>query len=169
MTTTTLARIAPPDTLEDLRAEIDAIDAQLLALIAQRLGIADRVRAVKPGGVTLFRPEREIAMLARVSAGPIPAPLANTIWRAFIGAMLAREGLTRVVADPPELVAVARARFSGQLPVVAGDARAAAGDPHQLGVVDTPGDLPEGVRVLAPLDHEDGTSVGWFIGRAVPA
>lgn len=169
MTVTPIARRAPDPTpeLSAIRAELDAIDTQLLDLIARRLVIAGRVRATKPDGVSPFRPAREAEMLARLAAGPVPAPLVQRIWYALIGATLAREGLTEIVVEDRQLVAAARARFGGQIAVRLGAARGAASDPHCLGAVAEAGDLPEGVRALAPLDDEDGRVVGWIVGREV--
>jgi len=156
----------PSAALVQIRAELDEIDGQLLALLARRLAIAGRVRATKPVGRTPFRPEREVEMLARLSQGVAPAPLVHRIWYALIGATLAREGLVELVVEDAHLKPAARARFGNQIPVRVGDARLAALDPHCLGALaHVNGSLPAGVRVLAPLDDEDGHTLGWIIGR----
>lgn len=156
-------------TLADVRAEVDAIDDALLALIARRLAVADRVRAIKPHDVSPVRGRREADVLARVAAGPVPARLAERVWRALIGAMLAREGVAGIVAETDALAAAADARFGGQLNVRVGDARAAAADPLWLGAVAHDGGLPGGglpggVGALVAIAGAEGT-VGWIVGR----
>ena len=54
--------------LKAIRTEIDAIDAQVLALIQRRAAAAHRVGQIK-GGAPVYRPEREAQILRRVSAG----------------------------------------------------------------------------------------------------
>lgn len=156
---------ASPELLA-IRTELDEIDTQLLALIARRLAIAGRVRATKPVGRTPFRPEREAEMITRLSKGVAPAPLVQRIWYALIGATLAREGMVELVVEDASLLAAARARFGNMIPVRVGDGRLAALDPHCLGAVaHADGSLPQGVRALAPLDDEDGHTLGWIVGR----
>jgi len=164
MTTTTLARRATK--LPELRAEIDAIDDDILALVARRVALAAPVRAIKPQGRHPFRPAREEALLARLGKDvSVPPALIERVWRALIGAGLFAQGLTEVVVEDAALAPAAAARFGGQVPVRVGDARAAAALGATVGAVAFVGDLPEGVRVLAPLDAEDGTALGWIIGR----
>ena len=170
MDSITVAPVAaePPaaPTLAQLRIELDRIDSQILALIVERLGVAAHVRATKPVGRTPFRPAREAEMIARLSADIAPGPLVQRIWYALIGATLAREGVTEVVVEQQGLRAAARARFGNQIAVRMGDARLAARDPHCLGAIaEVNGPLPDGVCALAPLDDEDGHTVGWLIGR----
>ncbi len=50
----------PDETLEDLRREIDAIDHQLLRLVAQRLATAHAIGEFKRGrGLPVHQPSRE--------------------------------------------------------------------------------------------------------------
>jgi len=54
------------DALDQLRDKIDAVDAQLIDLISQRLGFVAQVGEVKSeAGVPIYAPEREAAMLAK--------------------------------------------------------------------------------------------------------
>lgn len=65
------------DKLKPLRDQIDAIDAQLLALLNQRARVAQEVAHVKAEtNAPVFRPEREAQVLARV-ADNNPGPLAS--------------------------------------------------------------------------------------------
>ena len=66
------------DKLKPLREQIDAIDAQLLALLNQRARIAQDVGHVKAEtNAPVFRPEREAQVLARIAESN-PGPLAST-------------------------------------------------------------------------------------------
>lgn len=67
--------MSKPD-LENLRKEIDAIDAQLLDLFNRRAELVLKVGQVKQQmGLKLFDPEREEQILAAIKAnnkGPLP-------------------------------------------------------------------------------------------------
>ncbi len=66
------------DKLKPLRDQIDAIDAQLLALLNQRARVAQEVGHVKAEtNAPVFRPEREAQVLSRI-ADNNPGPLAST-------------------------------------------------------------------------------------------
>src|SRR5437879_4340389 len=76
-------------TLDDLRAEIDAIDDSLHDLLMRRAGLAGdiaRLKATAPAGASgpLFRPGREAAIVRRILArhkGPFPPAALVRIWR----------------------------------------------------------------------------------------
>ncbi len=73
-----------PD-LTSLRAAIDALDDQLLGLLAQRLGLARTLGALKPKPGR--DPGREAEVIARLTAqGALPAELISLIWQAFFAA-----------------------------------------------------------------------------------
>lgn len=84
--------------LAELRAQIDAVDAQLVALFAQRARLAQQVGHVKKadagGEIIYYRPERERQVLERVAALN-PGPLANDevkrLFRELMSACLALE------------------------------------------------------------------------------
>ncbi len=83
------------DKLKPLREQIDAIDAQLLALLSQRARVAQEVGHVKAEtNAPVFRPEREAQVLERV-ARDNPGPLASgdlqTIFREVMSACRALE------------------------------------------------------------------------------
>ena len=51
--------------LNELRDQIDAVDKQMLDLLAQRLALVEKVGEVKSEhGLPIYVPEREAAMLA---------------------------------------------------------------------------------------------------------
>jgi len=83
------------DKLQPLREQIDAIDAQLLALLNQRARVAQEVGHVKAEtNAPVFRPEREAQVLARVAAnnaGPLPSSDLQTIFREVMSACRALE------------------------------------------------------------------------------
>lgn len=85
------------DALKAARAEIDAIDAELLRLINARARCAIEIGRIKrAGGATtsLYRAEREAAVLRRVrdnNPGPLPADDAVRIVREIMSTCLALE------------------------------------------------------------------------------
>ena len=75
--------------LDELRAEIDAIDDELAALLARRMALAARVAAFKrETGAPVLQPERERAVLARLGAGMDPQylPALETVYQAIFRA-----------------------------------------------------------------------------------
>lgn len=75
------------ETLADLRAEIDRIDARLHELLMERGEIIDRLIAVKAGAGGAFRPDREAEMMRRLVArhrGILPLDTVESIWRIII-------------------------------------------------------------------------------------
>jgi chorismate mutase / prephenate dehydratase len=81
--------------LKPLRERIDAIDAQLIALLNQRAAIALEVGEVKKHfNAPVFRPEREqqvIARLQEMSDGPLVDEHISAIWREIMAASRALE------------------------------------------------------------------------------
>ncbi|MHA1545979.1 MAG: chorismate mutase [Alphaproteobacteria bacterium] len=81
----------PPPTLDDVRGEIDQIDAELHALIIRRTDLASHVwsakRAAPKTALAALRPGREAHMLralAQRHTGAMPLATLWRIWRAFI-------------------------------------------------------------------------------------
>ncbi|TKC91547.1 prephenate dehydratase [Trinickia terrae] len=85
--------------LKPLRDRIDAIDAQLIALLNQRAAIALEVGEVKKHyNAPVFRPEREQQVIARLqdmSAGPLAGEHISAIWREIMAASRALEQQVR--------------------------------------------------------------------------
>ena len=83
---------SPPQatpSLDDLRREIDRIDADMHALLIERGEIIDRLIAVKKTEETgsAFRPAREAEMMRRLVQrhhGSLPLDTAESIWRVII-------------------------------------------------------------------------------------
>jgi len=75
--------------LDNLRAEIDAIDDELAALLARRMDMAARVAAIKrETGAPVLQPAREQAILARLGerARPEYRPALEMIYEAIFRA-----------------------------------------------------------------------------------
>lgn len=89
---------APQDcrNMAELRAEIDALDAGIVALLARRVGYIDRAAELKPAEGLPARIEARVeAVVAKVRAragaeGFDPA-LAEAMWRLMIEWSIARE------------------------------------------------------------------------------
>jgi isochorismate pyruvate lyase len=88
--------MSKPHPLSELRIEIDALDAELVKLLAARARVVERVAAVKAAeSLPAFIPERVEEVVARVKAlaeaeGVDPA-LAESVWRAMIAWFVAFE------------------------------------------------------------------------------
>ena len=117
---------APPsapsaDRLAALRAEIDALDGQLLAALERRIALAREIGRNKPpveGRPTVgFRPDREAAVVGGLLARAEPSmhALVAGVWREVMSAGLAAQGTmtVRVWRGPERRVGVdaARRRF----------------------------------------------------------
>lgn len=116
---TTAVRTLSRATLEELRAEIDAIDDSLHDLLMRRAGLAADIARLKNGAANparnvsrkkasrkrergpFFRPGREASVVRRIlgrHAGPFPASALVRIWREVMGALLHLQGPVTVAA-----------------------------------------------------------------------
>src|SRR5690606_2037125 len=80
------------DELLSLRNQIDHLDEEILARLAQRARCAQRIGTIKQGN--LYRPEREAQVLRRLAEenpGPLPDSAVQTIFREIMSACLALE------------------------------------------------------------------------------
>jgi len=113
----------PRPSLSAVRARIDEVDTQLLALVDERARLAEAVVAAKaaqasgPQGFGL-RPAREAQVLRRLLAKPHKAASASMvvrIWRELMGESLALQGPFQLTAwggeDLARAVELARLRF----------------------------------------------------------
>lgn len=92
-----------PDTsepLQPLRDQIDALDAELLALLNRRATLAQSVGEIKRAeGSPVFRPEREAQVRARLHAlnkGPLSETGIDAVWREIMSACRSLEARERV-------------------------------------------------------------------------
>ncbi|MBC7768600.1 MAG: chorismate mutase [Phycisphaerales bacterium] len=112
----------PNDPMGSIRRQIDEIDSKLLALVAQRLQLADKVTELKsPQSGLPIRPGREVALLRRLVAeaqAPLERELVVELWRALIAASLRRQRVIDVVVgggrDPTRLYDIARRHFGAR-------------------------------------------------------
>lgn len=121
------AGAAPGPSLAAIRAEIDRIDDELLALMERRLSHARAIAALKQGdhvNALLLRPDRERAVLERLAAraGNLPAEAVAALWRELMAVTLQAQRRTEIIlhaAVQPALVAnAARQRFGCAPPIV---------------------------------------------------
>lgn len=81
------------DALKQLRAQIDAIDDQLLALWSERARLAQAVGHAKNGAI-IYRPEREAQIVRRLcdaNPGPLPGEVVERLIRETMSACRALE------------------------------------------------------------------------------
>ena len=102
-----------------LRAQIDQLDLQILDLLSHRLRMAEKVAEAKPCGASIFRPDREAQLLARLCAAVDPQlqPVINAVWRAIISASIARQRPDFVILMTAESEQTARLFAAGQLSI----------------------------------------------------
>src|SRR3954465_15879608 len=92
------------DKLKSLREKIDAIDARLVKLPAERGRVVEQVGHVKQG-VGVYRPDREAEVLRRVAElnpGPIPDHALQRIYTEIMSACRALEDKLTVAFLGPE-------------------------------------------------------------------
>lgn len=85
------------DKIAQHRQRIDALDAQILDLIEQRVNEAIRIRRLKlEKDIPLFTPDREKALIQQLverSAGKLPGEVIENIWMTIIkGGKQVRDG-----------------------------------------------------------------------------
>ena len=86
--------------LAALRVQIDAIDADLLALLNRRANVAEQVGEVKKReGTPFFRPDRVAQVIKKIQTanlGPLKSDHVAAVWREIMSACLALESPVRV-------------------------------------------------------------------------
>ncbi len=154
----------PPLTLDAIRARLDVLDAEMLALVGERAALAKAVAKAKAaagdGGKFGLRPVREAQIMRRLLATRDPAAspaLVVRIWRELIGDSLSQQGPFHLSVWGGKLearaVELARLRF-GAAPKLAmaarpEDAIAAAKTPGGVGVLAITPDSSWWGRLLA--------------------
>ena len=86
--------MSEPD-LSAFRQEIDAIDAEMHALIVRRAGLSEKVREIKTGDELKLRPGREANILRALVArhtGAFPKIQLVRMWREILSASLSMQG-----------------------------------------------------------------------------
>ena len=102
------------DHLTDLRATINQLDDEILALVRRRMTLASDIIAAKQGQAA-YRPGREAAVIERlVAAAPdLPRQLVANIWRQLMTASTALQDSALEVAVHDQAMAVAGWHFGG--------------------------------------------------------
>jgi len=91
--------------LENLRAEIDAVDAELLDLLIRRNRVSERVKQAKSDQSMMLRPGREANILRKLierNAGTYPPQTLLHIWREIFSASLALQGAVSTAVFIPD-------------------------------------------------------------------
>ncbi len=91
--------ILPPEdcaTMADLRRQIDALDAELIGMLARRAGYIDRAAELKPGEGLPARIEARVEEVVgnvrgAAEAAGLDADLAEALWRRLIDWSIERE------------------------------------------------------------------------------
>jgi len=105
-----------PDSLAEIRSGIDAIDNEMLSLIARRLVLAKSLRALKPAERAAWAPAREHALLQRLldhKPPNLPAETLVSMWSALITASLMSQGPFVIFSADAQMAALAEAAFPG--------------------------------------------------------
>lgn len=141
--------LAPATSLDisNVRSQIDAIDAQLAALIVRRCGLSASVASAKrAAGDSAFgwRPAREIEILRTLmrEQASLDPQLAFSVWRALISANLAAQG-DLAIFTIAQTQSQAKAAFSvGSTPTLLPNTTAVLKsvlqDDHAIGVLPWP-------------------------------
>ena len=147
---------APPTTLAELRAELDAIDDKIHDLLMHRAGVIERVARDGGKAGVKIRPGREASILRRLlarHAGSMPPQTILRVWREmFAGALIIEGGQTIAVCSSDEssdLPALAREHFGPLTPLRKhGNPAQALADIErgtaQVAVLPPPGEGPDG-------------------------
>jgi chorismate mutase/prephenate dehydratase len=119
---------ASTQSLDALRARIDAIDDQLHDLLMQRTAVVEGIAEAKKGNgdIAALRPGREAAILRRLAArhrGPFPPGAVLRIWRELISGQLSVQTRFAVAVFMPSKAAgywdLARDHFGSHTPMTA--------------------------------------------------
>ena len=114
------------ETLDDLRAEIDALDDAVHDLLMRRANAVERVGRLRTRGKVPYRPGREARIVRRLLArhkGPLPPRTLARLWReVFAGFIAIETRFTVAVCDPASpapgpLAVAAREHFGALTPL----------------------------------------------------
>lgn len=110
------------ETLQQLRARIDALDLEILTLVNERAATAHAIGKLKDDG-TIYRPEREaqvLRRLAQANPGPLPEKAVTHLFTEVISACRALEDAFSVAGLGPKGTFSEEAvikHFGAQVPV----------------------------------------------------
>lgn len=154
--------IPPGDAVEMIRREIDAVDRTLLAAVAERMALVERLSGLKAVEKGLpIRPGREAALLRRLldlAPAQLDRDLVHEVWRALVSASLRRQRVIEVVVgggrgDPTRLFDIARRHFGARTRIhCVGEAQAAL-----MRVIES----PESCVAVTPWPAAPGVGAWW--------
>ena len=82
-------------TMAQVRAGVDAVDAELVALLARRFGYMDAAACIKTDRATVRDDARKAQVIANAAAAAaaagLPADLAPALWETLVEASIAYE------------------------------------------------------------------------------
>jgi 3-deoxy-7-phosphoheptulonate synthase len=166
--------------LDDLRAEIDLIDDQLLTLMERRSAVAAKLAGHKAvSGALKYRPRRQAEIIARLQdqADSLPAPAVRAIWRELMGHSLQTQARTELVlfstGDRAVLETHVRAHFGSSAPIIWAsrmtDALDRARRSEAIAVIGAPPpELTPPLRVCEVVSGDGGAPLAWIVGRVLP-
>ena len=138
--------------LDGLRRDIDRVDDDLRALLAERSALVDRISGTKRDGLAI-RPGREASILRRLSAtgdaGQVPAVVLVRVWRELMATFCRQQGPFSVAVCAPEKSVgywdLARDHFGSATPMTLHKSpglvlRAIAGGTAAIGLLPLPQD-----------------------------
>jgi chorismate mutase len=150
---------ASPASLEDLRREIDEIDAQIHDLLIRRTEVSRQIGKVKERGAARLRPAREAEILRNLAGrhrGSLPKPVLLRIWREILSDSTAQQGPYTVSVyageQDRELRDLAREFFGVLTPLVE--------QGSSVRVLNEVASGAAAVGVLPPI-HADGDDPWW--------
>ncbi len=90
--------VLPPEacqTMPEVRAGVDALDAELVALLARRFGYMNAAARIKPTRGAVRDEARKAQVIANAAAAAtvagLPAGLAERLWETLVEASIAHE------------------------------------------------------------------------------
>jgi len=173
--------------LARLRAQIDALDDDILDLIEKRLAASKAVaelKSARPDGHLWLRPRREQEVIARLCrrAEIAPDALIELLWRELMAFSLQAQVRTELVLcgpDPDRLAVLARGRFGSAAPIRSAASPAEALDAARTGEVvaviavdgapDWTWDFPSSLAIFDWILDDQGEAVAAAVGRIAPA
>jgi isochorismate pyruvate lyase len=93
-----MSDVLPPEactTMAEVRAGVDALDRELIALLVRRFGYMDAAARIKPSRDQVRDEARKAEVIANAAAAAraadLPDALAETLWEALVEASIAHE------------------------------------------------------------------------------
>ena len=149
-------------TLDKLRAEIDAVDLDLLAALAKRTKLVAEVAGAKAPGSAIFRPGREADLQVRLwhKSPKDSHKLIAPVWRPLLRASIASQKPDFTVAYPPDAETAAEVFGAGFLSLMQ---VAAASEGLNMLMKGTADICFVSAEDLATIGHQLGSETGIYV------